>query len=345
MRPVVAEWWGRVWPSLLAAVTVTAVGAPAAVASYIHARTVVERSGDPVMAPWLPLSVDGMLLAALVVIWVRRHRGRSAGVFPWFSFGLGMVATIAANLAAADPTSEGYVVALWPPVALALTLELVALVANRSAVRTNEPPVRNVVAEVVRTTGQHPAVGELEQPPDRAVEPRTTEADHRPDAASDRAQTVAEYVNGSRLSAVPDLRHGQPDHPDHLAEEHPVASGAEAGSDHANQEADQLLDEVVRWAADRDEPPTARAIRSTFRVGHDRSVRLLEQWEAARSAVSGASRGGSCPSHSLTHEVFMQLRQSARAEWAREWKPTRSLPTHSRFKIANRRRRGPVEAW
>ena len=295
-RAVVADWWGRVWPSLLAAVTVTAVGAPAAVASYIHARTVVQRSGDPVMAPWLPLSVDGMLLAALVVIWVRRHRGRSAGVFPWFSFGLGMVATIAANLAAADPTPEGYVVALWPPVALALTLELVALVANRTAARTTAPPIRNVVAEVVRSTGQHPAVGELEQPPERAVEPRITAPDHSVDADSDRAQTVAEYVNDPRLAAVPDLRYGEADHPDHPGTGHPDLLAVElsdqagsdsrddslaaAASDHPDQRYDPLLPEVVRWSAKRDEPPTARAIRTAFNVGRDRSVRLLDQLEA-----------------------------------------------------------------
>lgn len=52
---------------LFGALVTAAVGAPAAVASYRHARTVVERSGDPVMAPWLPLTTDGMLLAALAV--------------------------------------------------------------------------------------------------------------------------------------------------------------------------------------------------------------------------------------------------------------------------------------
>ena len=32
----------------------------------------------PVMAPWLALTTDGMLLAALVVIRVRRHRREPA---------------------------------------------------------------------------------------------------------------------------------------------------------------------------------------------------------------------------------------------------------------------------
>jgi hypothetical protein len=58
-----------------------------------------------------------MLLAALVVIWVRRHRGQHVKPRPWAAFWTGMTATIAANLAAAQPTSVGIVVALWPPVA------------------------------------------------------------------------------------------------------------------------------------------------------------------------------------------------------------------------------------
>jgi hypothetical protein len=50
------EWWERIWPSLLAVTTLTAVGGPAAVASYRHARDVIAQHGDPVMAPWLALT-------------------------------------------------------------------------------------------------------------------------------------------------------------------------------------------------------------------------------------------------------------------------------------------------
>jgi hypothetical protein len=124
------EGWARIWPGLLAAVTLPAVGGTAAVASYRHARDVVTEHGDPVMAPWLALTTDGMLLAALVVIWVRRHRREPVGVGPWAAFWAGMAATIAANLAAAQATPVGIVVALWPPICLAITLELIALVAS-----------------------------------------------------------------------------------------------------------------------------------------------------------------------------------------------------------------------
>ncbi len=129
-------WWARVWPVLLAIGTVGAVGVPAAVASYRHARDVIAGHGDPVMAPFLPLSVDGMLVAALVVIWVRRHRGDRAGAFPWLAFGFGMVVTVLANLAAVtEPSPVAVAVALFPPLALAVTLELVAPIAYRPAPR------------------------------------------------------------------------------------------------------------------------------------------------------------------------------------------------------------------
>ena len=130
LQPTMRKGWARIWPSLLATVILPAVGGPAAVASYRHARDVIAEHGDPVMAPWLALTTDGMLLAALVVIWVRRHRHEPVGVGPWAAFWAGMAATIAANLAAAQSTPVGIVVALWPPVCLAITLELIALVAS-----------------------------------------------------------------------------------------------------------------------------------------------------------------------------------------------------------------------
>jgi hypothetical protein len=142
-RTTMHQRWARTWPNLLSVTTLSAVGGPAAVASYRHAREVIAQHGDPIMAPWLALTTDGMLLAALVVIWVRRHRGEPVKAGPWAAFWAGMTATIAANLAAAQPTPVGIVVALWPPVCLAITLELVALVAYPAKAHpttTNCPP-------------------------------------------------------------------------------------------------------------------------------------------------------------------------------------------------------------
>jgi hypothetical protein len=128
-------WLVSWWPRLVAAGVVLVVLAPAAVASYKHHWTVVARH-NPDMADWLPITTDGMLLAALVVLLVVRW-GRSATRWIWLSvglaFGLGLPVTLGGNLAAMLPTTavsllvETIVVAVWPPITVAITLELAAL--------------------------------------------------------------------------------------------------------------------------------------------------------------------------------------------------------------------------
>ena len=125
-------WFAQWWPRLVAGGVVLVVLAPAAIASYLHARHVVERH-DLVMGPWLPLTTDGLLAAALVVIWAKRTTTTPASRWIWAAFWTGMVATLAANLAAVLPTTpdtllvEGIVVAVWPPITVAITLELAAI--------------------------------------------------------------------------------------------------------------------------------------------------------------------------------------------------------------------------
>jgi len=81
-----------------------------------------------------------------VVIWARRATRDPAGRWVWLAFWLGGVVTVAANLAAVLPTSalslavEAVVVAVWPPVTVAITLELAMLLAMAIRVRHTAPP-------------------------------------------------------------------------------------------------------------------------------------------------------------------------------------------------------------
>jgi hypothetical protein len=195
-RPTMCKGWARIWPSLLAAITLPAVGGPAAAASYRHARDVITQHGDPVMAPWLALTTDGMLLATLVVIWVRRHRHEPVGVGPWAAFWAGMVATIAANLAAAQTTPVGIVVALWPPICLAITLELIALVASPTQ---HQPVTDTVPAERHTHVPDHahllpePNPAAVTGLDDRAPETRETgKTDEPGHARTDRGHAMGE---------------------------------------------------------------------------------------------------------------------------------------------------------
>ncbi|MEU7817037.1 DUF2637 domain-containing protein [Pseudonocardia sp. NPDC049154] len=234
--------WGRTWPVLLAVGTVSAVGGPAAVASYRHAREVIADHGDPVMAPWLALTTDGMLLAALVVIWVRRHRGEAAGAGPLAAFWAGMTATLAANLAAAEWSVIGVIVALWPPVCLAITLELVALVAHRTA-RTAEAdhPDRTAVEE----TGPL----ELEAGPEEWSDPWDRWAGP---AVHER---TADERTADRTGADRALTSDGP--ADRVVE-------------------DELVPAVREWAVRQTGPISQRAVRAEFGVGAVRAAKLLE---------------------------------------------------------------------
>ncbi|WP_344427068.1 DUF2637 domain-containing protein [Pseudonocardia ailaonensis] len=105
-----------------AAVSIVAV--VAAIASYVHIHTLAVEAGEEWRAILIPLSVDGMLVAASMVMLVRRRAGERAGALPWIGLILGLVASLAANVAAADPTVLSWVVSGWPPLALAVSFEL-----------------------------------------------------------------------------------------------------------------------------------------------------------------------------------------------------------------------------
>ena len=113
-----------VWVRRVTTGAVLAVAGVAAVASYEHMRALAEVAGEGWRAWLLPVSVDGLAVAASMTMLVRRRAGRPAGVLPWVALLLGLGASLAANVAAAEPTVVGRLVAAWPPVGLLLSYEL-----------------------------------------------------------------------------------------------------------------------------------------------------------------------------------------------------------------------------
>jgi hypothetical protein len=108
---------------------VVAVAFVAAVASYAHMSELARHAGEGWLAWFLPVSVDGLVVAGSTTMVVRRRRGEGGGWLAWLAVGLGMGASLAANVVAADPSlvEPGVVrrvIAGWPPVALAISAEL-----------------------------------------------------------------------------------------------------------------------------------------------------------------------------------------------------------------------------
>lgn len=120
--PISARLARRVRATTTAAVAT--VAAVAAAVSYAHMHDLAAASGEEWRAWLLPLAVDGLLAAAGMSMLVARHHGRRPTPLAWVSLWLGIAASLAANVAAAEPTVTGRLVAAWPPVALALAFEL-----------------------------------------------------------------------------------------------------------------------------------------------------------------------------------------------------------------------------
>ncbi len=85
----------------------------------------VERHGEPGwVAALTPLSVDGMIVAASTTLLADSRSGRRGGSLSWLLLAAGSVASLAANVAVAEPTVTGRVIAAWPSFALIGSYEL-----------------------------------------------------------------------------------------------------------------------------------------------------------------------------------------------------------------------------
>jgi hypothetical protein len=116
--------WSRRVIRWVTTAAVIVVAACAARSSYEHQRMVVELAGNHQAAWYLPLSVDGMMLIASLNMLVRRWDNEPAGRLTWTALLLGGAASLAANIAAAQPTWIGRLVAAWSPICLIVSYEL-----------------------------------------------------------------------------------------------------------------------------------------------------------------------------------------------------------------------------
>ena len=111
---------------LSTAAAVLAVAGIAAYVSYWHAYAVVRAHGETgITARLEPATIDGLVYASsMVVLYAARHRVPVPSLARWL-LGLGIVATLTANMAQGwSHGPVGAVVAAWPAVSLAGSYEL-----------------------------------------------------------------------------------------------------------------------------------------------------------------------------------------------------------------------------
>jgi Protein of unknown function (DUF2637) len=77
--------------------------------------------------------VDGMIVAASATLLAESRAGRRGGALPWALLVAGGVASVAANVAVAEPSLTGRVIAAWPLFALTASWELLTRQVRSSA--------------------------------------------------------------------------------------------------------------------------------------------------------------------------------------------------------------------
>src|SRR6266516_1122770 len=96
------------------------------------------------VAALTPLSVDGMIFAASTALLADSRSGGRGGLLPWALLVTGSVASLAANVAVAEPTATGRVIAAWPSFALIGSYELLMRQVRRAAgTRVNKRALRH----------------------------------------------------------------------------------------------------------------------------------------------------------------------------------------------------------
>jgi hypothetical protein len=138
------------------------VAACAAVISYRHVQHLARHAGEtPAAALLLPLALDGAIAAAVAVgvILADSRRARRPRPLTWLLLALGLSGSLAANIASAAPEPTARVIAAWPPLLLAVGVEVLADLTRRAP--TGTPPTTTSKPEPTpdrtSTTGPEPA--------------------------------------------------------------------------------------------------------------------------------------------------------------------------------------------
>ncbi|WP_446218295.1 DUF2637 domain-containing protein [Micromonospora sp. IBHARD004] len=174
------------------------VAAVAGSASYVHIRDVATNAGEhPGVAAVLPLAIDGLILVAtLAMLDDKRHQRRprlSARVALVF----GILATLAANVASAEPTITARLVAAVPAVSFLLAVEVLA--------RSGKPlPVVSPIgdAELVEVTPEPAPVDPWNYAePIGPVTPPPPPVDAKPAAKRTRPRSLTSAEKVARAAA------------------------------------------------------------------------------------------------------------------------------------------------
>jgi hypothetical protein len=152
--------------------TTAVVAGVAGFSSYRHIVEVAQRAGEhAAVAAVLPLSIDGLIVVGTMAMVEDKRAGRRPRISARVALGVGVIATLAANIASAQPHLTARLVAAVPAVAFLITVEVLARIGrqragdqmNRSSVSTPvlSAPVSGPVFQYDRPIGPEPDVDQV----------------------------------------------------------------------------------------------------------------------------------------------------------------------------------------
>ncbi|WP_328855381.1 DUF2637 domain-containing protein [Microbispora hainanensis] len=113
----------------------------AAVVSFRHMHELCLRYGeDHLAAVLIPLAVDGLIVVASMSILLANRNGSRGGILAWSLLVVGSLVSLAANVAVAEPSVIGRIIAAWPSAALVGSYELLMSQLRQCAGRRPEAP-------------------------------------------------------------------------------------------------------------------------------------------------------------------------------------------------------------
>ncbi|MGH4017507.1 MAG: DUF2637 domain-containing protein [Pseudonocardiaceae bacterium] len=285
----------------VAAVVVVAV--VAAVVSFSHLQDVAARAGEGWRSWLIPGSVDGLIVAASMVLLVRRRAGLPGGWLAWAALLGGVAASLACNIAAAEPTVTARLIAAWPPLAFAAAFELLlqqrrttapdrAGLADRSGTgRPPAVPVAVTATPVTSPVGHSPGpAGPPSRPGAEPVQPVQPAGPVRtgPAPGQRRAFVPAVRSAGTGTPARTTDRPSDPTRPG-TTDRSPDRSAGRTGEPWTDAQLCRAVRELAE--ANGGSPPSRYQLKQRFGIGSGRAARLLAELGAVTAPGSAESNG------------------------------------------------------
>lgn len=242
-------------------IAVVVVAVVAAVVSYSHMTELAHRAGEAWRSWLIPISVDGLIVAASMVLLTRHRAGQPGGYLAWGSLSVGVVASLAANMADARPEVTSVLVAGWAPVAFAAAFHL--LLQQRRAENTARPLDRTGPVVATEPTGP--------------VRPTLTAPTLVPPSGVEGSPLRTTSAPGLPLTGPVPLQDQSAPHP--VAQRFDTVTAPQGGSTSQGNEPATLTDadliKLVRdWAGQEGSVPSRERVRTRYCIGSKRADRV-----------------------------------------------------------------------